>query len=177
MLFINLQKTMDQYPSGFSATNFKRRFLDFKKGNLSIGKQQITWNGKGLNTNEFIGIRYGMLQSGVNGMKSSRSYQVHLSDGRRKMRITFSGLSFRGDIKNKDEIYIHTIVALWQFVMKRMINDWIDELNKGGTVEIAGCQLSQRGLSLNTSRFFIKKEVFASWVDCNRRIDNGSLIL
>ncbi len=156
--------------------DLRRSSLNRFKHHLSIKKDLIEYGKKKIFFNDVDAIRYGILQVYVNGIKTSRLFEIRLKDrAGQMMRIIFS--SELGINKRKiEDTYNLILDSLWFAVTGKLFNKYYNELSKGHKVQIANCELSPHGIQFKYG-LFVKKPYFLTWDKTLMVASKGFLVI
>lgn len=156
--------------------DLKKSSLNWVKRHLSITKSAIEYGGKRIQFNEVDALRYGIMQVYVNGVKTSRVFDIRLKDKMgQTLHINFS--SALGIKAGKiEDTYNLIIDALWFAVTGKMVDKYYDELQKGRTIQIADCELTPHGIGFRFG-FLVKKPYFFTWDKTLMVASKGYLII
>jgi len=154
----------------------RRSSLDRFKRPLKITKSAIEYSGKKILFEEVDGLKYGILQVYVNGIKTSRVFEIQLKDKTgQKIRITFSS-EFGINKRKIEDTYNLVLDALWFAVTGKIVDKYYDQLQKGQTIRIANCELTPHGIGFKFG-LFVKKPYFFTWDKVLMVADRGYLII
>ncbi|HEO65390.1 MAG TPA: hypothetical protein ENI73_05900 [Spirochaetes bacterium] len=156
----------------------KRSFLSLSKKQLTIRSEDISYEGKRLVFSSVKAIRYGILQIYVNGIKANRIFVIELMDDREdKLKINFQSAMLFKVNKKIDKLYFDIIDVLWQNVTKRLVNQFIDELESGRSVSVGKVEVTPGGIQMQVIRWFKKEEHFLEWGNIRKSMGLGHLHL
>ncbi len=156
----------------------KRSFLSLSKKQLTIRSEDISYEGKRLVFSSVKAIRYGILQIYVNGIKANRIFVIELMDDREdKLKINFQSAMLFKVNKKIDKLYFDIIDVLWQNVTKRLVNQFIDELESGRSVSVGKVEVTPGGIQMQVTRWFTKEEHFLEWGNIRKSMGLGHLHL
>jgi hypothetical protein len=152
----------------------RRSSLDRFKRPLKITKSSIEYGGKKIIFQDIDALRYGIMQVYVNGIKTSRLYEIRLKDrAGQSMRITFSS-EFGINKRKSEDTYNLILDALWYAITGKMVDKYYDELQKGKTIQIANCEVTPHGIGFKFG-LFVKKPYFFTWDKVLMVADKGYL--
>ncbi len=156
--------------------DLRRSSLNRLKRHLSITKSSIEYGRKKILFQEVDALRYGIMQVYVNGIKTSRVFEIRIKDKiGQNIRITFS--SELGINKRKiEDTYNLILDALWYAVTGKMVDKYYDQLQKGKTIQIANCEITPHGIGFKFG-LFIKKPYFLTWDKALMVADRGYLVI
>ena len=160
--------------------DLKRSFLDPKKRHLSINDTTLTYDGKTFLIKEITDIKYGSLTISTYGIKANQIYEFQFRrHGGDKIRITFSAAGLVKFGKEKEEINLEIINAVWPIV-KRLANQYLTDIYKNGSIVIKNLEIKKDGIVITKRpllNFFRKKSFHIPWNKVQSSTYNGHFIL
>jgi hypothetical protein len=156
--------------------DLRRSSLDRFKRHLTIKKDNIEYGKKKIFFSDVDALRYGILQMYINGIKTSRIFEIRLKDkAGQAMRITFSS-EFGINKRKIEDTYNLILDSLWFAITGKLVNKYYDELSKGHKIQIANCEVSPHGIQFNYG-LFVKKPYFLTWEKTLMVADRGFLVI
>lgn len=153
---------------------FKRTIFNRAK-RLFIDGSQITYDDKTMSLGSVESIRYGVLQMYVNGIPTSRVFEIELKDGgNHRINIRIAGGGFKGLYKEKEAIYLNAVNALWP-VIKRLANHYLSGMERNQPWIFGPLELGKKGITIHYRHWFRKKSAFVPWNECGKGIAQGYL--
>lgn len=143
------------------ATNLIAR-IDVGGMPLVISDQEVSFGNQALKCDEVVGIRYGIYKHYLNGIRTSQSYAIWLTDGRSTMFIECA----RGFFVLSSTIearYQQALKALYSAVMVPIIQSFLMNLDKGPGFLIGDITFDKRGLHRSSSLGAIQKGIIGAW--------------
>ena len=157
--------------------SLKRSFLDLKNRQLKIDQQSIEYDGKEMYCKDVKDIRYGVTQVRVNGINTSRNYEIVLRDRRGdKIKIFFT-TAFGIKKDQIENVYGMILDSLWYAATARLLDDMYQELWKGENVTVGHVDITPLGLKFTTGFWRWKKDRFIAWESCTKSVSDGRIWL
>jgi len=129
---------------------------------LLISEKEVSLGNEVLRCDEVVGIRYGIYKHYLNGIRTSQSYAIWLTDGRSTMYIEcakgFFVLSSTIEAR-----YQQALKALYSAVMVPLIQSFLMNLDTGPGFQIGGVTFDRDGLHRSSSLGAIQKGIIAAW--------------
>jgi hypothetical protein len=143
----------------------RRSFLDFFKRRLIIDSKNISYEKKSISCADVNEIRYGITQLYINGIKANRIYEIALRGNADKpLRITFQSARLFVTNKKMEEVYHSIVHCLWENVTLRLVNEAIQNLEKGKSFVMEKVEVKPKGIQMQVRRWYGKKEThFVEW--------------
>ena len=160
------------------AIELKRNFLDWKTRRLAVTAEKIEYDGKSILCSNIQAVRYGSVQTYINGIKTGKTYEIAFKsfDGT-VFKITFASAKVFKVNRKLEDIYLSILEALWTNLLSGMVPRAIEDVKNGMNFKAGNCEISNKGMKLKVRRFLRSKEVFVEWKDCMKSYKNGCLIL
>lgn len=129
---------------------------------LAVSNTRVSFGNHSLNIDEIVGIRYGIYKSYVNGIRTSRSYAVWLSDRRSSMMIECA--SAFASSTTVESRYRDTLKALYPAVVVPILESFLANLSNGSGFQIANVIFDRRGMHRSDSYGAVQKGLLSAWV-------------
>src|SRR5215469_673345 len=110
---------------------------------------------------DVTGIRYGIYKHYVNGIRTSRSYAIWLSDGRSSMSIECA--SFMASSSTVEFRYRQALEALYTAVMTGLLRSFLMNLESGSAFQIGDVIFDERGMHRPQGRGSIERGIVGAW--------------
>lgn len=136
--------------------------VDINGTSLVVSKTRVSFGCEELKCEKIIGIRYGVHKSYVNGIRTSRSYGVWLSDGRSSMMIECA-TAFASSA-TVDSRYRDTLKALHPAVIVPLLESFLMNLKNGSGFQIANVTFDRDGMHRSDSYGAVQKGLVSAWV-------------
>jgi len=144
-----------------TVTNVLAR-IDIAGTSLVITEREVSFGSQVLRCDEVVGIRYGIYKHYLNGIRTSQSYGIWLTDGRSTMSIECaSGFFVRSS--TIEARYQQALKSLYSAVMVPLIQSFLVNLDKGPGFEIGGVTFDKTGLHRSSSLGSIQKGILGAW--------------
>ena len=143
------------------ATNLLAR-IDVGGMPLVISDQEVSFGNQALKCDDVVGIRYGIYKHYLNGIRTSQSYAIWLTDGRSTMFIECA----RGFFVLSSTIearYQQALKALYSAVIVPIIQSFLMNLDKGPGFLIGDITFDKKGLHRSSSLGAIQKGIMGAW--------------
>ena len=135
----------------------KMAFLTFE-----ISPEEIRFGPDSLRTKDVTGIRYGILKKYVNGVVSSRSYEICLTDETHILRVECaSGLFITG--KTIERRFRDAITALYPIVQVPLTQKMLCEIQSGRGTVVGDILFDLQGLHRQGSMNIFHKGLTDAW--------------
>lgn len=144
-----------------TATNVLAR-IDIAGTSLVITEREVSFGSQVLRCDEVVGIRYGIYKHYFNGIRTSQSYGIWLTDGRSTMSIECAA-GFFVLSSTIEARYQQALKALYSAVMVPLIQSFLVNLDKGPGFQIGGVTLDKTGLHRSSSLGSIQKGILGAW--------------
>lgn len=134
---------------------------------LVISDAEISFGNHAFKCDEIVGIKYGIYKHYLNGIRTSQSYGIWLTDGRSTMSIECA----RGFFVTSATIearYQQALKALYSAVMVPLIQSFLMNLDKGEGFLIGGITFDKTGLHRSCSFGAIQKGIVGVWASLTR---------
>lgn len=129
---------------------------------LVISNTRVSFGYQNLKCDEIVGIRYGIFKNYVNGIRTSRSYAVWLSDKRSSMLIECaSAFASSATVESR---YQATLNALYLAVIVPLLESFLVNLSDGPGFQIATVTFDRNGLHRSNSYGAVQKGLLNAWV-------------
>jgi hypothetical protein len=129
---------------------------------LLISNTRVSFGYQNLKCNEIVGIRYGIFKNYVNGVRTSRSYAVWLSDRSSSMLIECaSAFASSATVESR---YQATLSALYPAVIVPLLESFLANLSDGPGFQIATITFDRNGLHRSNSYGAVQKGLLNAWV-------------
>jgi len=129
---------------------------------LVVSNKRVSFGYQSLNSDEIVAIRYGVYKSYVNGIRTSRSYAVWLSDRRSTMMIECA--SAFASSTTVESRYRDTLKALYPAVVVPILESFLANLNNGSGFQIANVTFDRNGMHRSDSYGAVQKGLLSAWV-------------
>lgn len=129
---------------------------------LVVSNTRVVFGYQSLRSDEIVGIRYGVYKSYVNGIRTSRSYAVWLSDQRSSMMIECaSAFASSATVESR---YRDTLKALYPAVVVPILESFLANLSNGSGFQIANVTFDRNGMHRSDSFGAVQKGLLGAWV-------------
>lgn len=136
--------------------------IDVAGTSLVISERDVTFGSQVLRCDEVVGIRYGIYKHYLNGIRTSQSYAIWLTDGRSTIYIEcakgFFVLSSTIEAR-----YQQAIKALYSAVIVPLMQSFLLNLDTGPGFQIGGVTFDRDGLHRSSSLGAIQKGIIGAW--------------
>jgi len=136
--------------------------VDINGNVLVVSNTRVSFGCQALNSDEIVAIRYGVYKSYVNGIRTSRSYAVWLSDRRSTMMIECA--SAFASSTTVESRYRDTLKALYPAVVVPILESFLANLNNGSGFQIANITFDRNGMHRSDSYGAVQKGLLSAWV-------------
>jgi hypothetical protein len=147
------------------------------KQKVKINKDVIEVNQTSIPCADVTAIKYGV--SLIGSVKNPK-YKKYIIDVKSKDGKTVS-IDFNSskveELLAEDHTYYYIMSGLWQYVKKRLVNDFIEKLNEQETVEVGAAKFSYEGFTMSYKAWFLgkTKTVIVPWSEITHHLDKGIL--
>ena len=129
---------------------------------LVISDREIAFGTQILRCDDVVAIRYGVYKHYVNGIRTSQSYGIWLTDGRSTMFIECAkGLFVLSS--TIEARYQEALKALYSAVIVPLIQSFLTNLDSGPGFQIGGVTFDRNGLHRSSSFGAIQKGIIGAW--------------
>jgi hypothetical protein len=136
--------------------------IDINGTLLVVSNTRISFGRQNLRCDEIIGVRYGIFKSYVNGIRTSRSYAVWLSDQHSSMLVECaSAFASSATVESR---YRATLNALYAAVVVPLLESFLVNLSDGSGFQIGPIAFDRNGLHRSNSYGAVKKVLLGAWV-------------
>ena len=129
---------------------------------LVISNTRVSFGYQTLKCDEIVGIRYGIFKNYVNGIRTSRSYAVWLSD--RSSTVLIECASAFASSATVEARYQATLSALYPAVIVPLLESFLANLSDGTGFQIATITFDKNGLHRSNSYGAVQKGLLNAWV-------------
>jgi hypothetical protein len=129
---------------------------------LVISDNSVSFGYQNLKCDEIVGIRYGIFKNYVNGIRTSRSYAVWLSDRSSSMLVECA--SAFASSATVEARYQATLSALYPAVIVPILESFLANLSDGPGFQIATITFDRNGLHRSNSYGAVQKGLLNAWV-------------
>lgn len=128
----------------------------------------IRFDGKEINTRDISGFGYMQTQTSVNGIKTSKLFEIHLWEGGNTRATTFRFMGAFGGGAANDK-YMTITDQLWKYFGDRMLNQLHQDLLQGKTVQLnPEIKIVSRGIVVRRKPLFKPAyELLIEWSNAN----------
>lgn len=134
--------------------------IDVAGNILAISEKEVSFGNQVLRCDEVVGIRYGIYKHYLNGIRTSQSYAICLTDGRSTMYIECAK-GFFVSSSTIEARYQQALKALYSAVMVPLMESFLVNLDKGPGFQIGGITFDGEGLHRSSSLGAIQKGIGA----------------
>ena len=129
---------------------------------LAVSDTRVSFGNQSLNSDEIVGIRYGIYKRYVNGIRTSRSYAIWLSDQRSSMMIECaSAFASSATVESR---YRDVLKALYPAVVVPILESFLANLSNGTGFQIAHVTFDRNGMHRSGSFGAVQKGLLSAWV-------------
>jgi hypothetical protein len=129
---------------------------------LVVSNTKVSFGYQNLKCDEIVGIRYGIFKNYVNGIRTSRSYAIWLSDRSSSMLIECA--SAFASSTTVEARYQATLSALYPAVIVPLLESFLANLSDGPGFQIATITFDRDGLHRSNSYGAVQKGLLNAWV-------------
>jgi hypothetical protein len=143
--------------------------IDINGKLLVINQRAIAFDNSWLQTSEVVGIRFGIYKHYTNGIRTSQSYGIWLTDQTSVMGIECA----KGFLVNNSTIekrYQDSLSALYQAVMVPIIQGFIDSLRAGSGFSVGDITFNKSGIH-RTGRLGVIQRGFHRLLGGHQRVE------
>jgi hypothetical protein len=164
-----------------STTNFPvtislwRGKLDGKPKSIILNEHSIKYGDNQVSYNDVKAIKYGSLETAVNGRVVATDYTTELLlKNETELKIKFTKPNM-GDVGLENaENYATLINILWDKIGDKLLKTAIEELNNNRKVTVANGTILEQGFEYEyIPLLFKKKKRLVTWGNIMRKYDNG----
>ena len=130
---------------------------------LVITEREISFGNQQMKCDDVVGIRYGVYKHYINGIRTSQSYAVWLTDGRSTMFIECAK-GFFVSSSTIETRYQEALKALYTAVMIPLIQSFLANLDKGTGFRISEVTFDKNGIHRSNSFGAVYKGLVGAWV-------------
>jgi hypothetical protein len=130
---------------------------------LVITEREISFGNQQMKCDDVVGIRYGVYKHYINGIRTSQSYAVWLTDGRSTMFIECAK-GFFVSSSTIETRYQEALKALYTAVMIPLIQSFLANLDKGTGFRISEVTFDKNGIHRSNSFGAVHKGLVGAWV-------------
>lgn len=146
---------------------------------VKINKDFIEVNQTKIACADVAAVKYGVSLIGSVKKPKYKKYTVDVKakDGR-TVSIQFNS-SQVGELLAEDHTYYYIMSGLWQYVKKRLVNDYIEALNEKQTIELGTAKFNWEGFTVSYKAWFFgkTKTEIVPWADVRYFQKKGNLHL
>ncbi len=136
--------------------------IDVAGTSLVISERDVSFGNQVLKCDEVVGIRYGIYKHYLNGIRTSQSYAIWLTDGRSTIYIECAkGLFVLSS--TIEARYQQALKALYSAVIVPLIQSFLLNLDTGPGFQVGGVTFDRDGLHRSTSLGAIQKGIIGAW--------------
>ena len=129
---------------------------------LAVTEREISFGNQQMKCEDVVGIRYGVYKHYINGIRTSQSYAVWLTDGRSTMCIECAK-GFFVTSSTIETRYKEALKALYTAVMIPLIQSFLVNLDKGAGFRVGELTFDKDGLHRSGSFGAIHKGLVGAW--------------
>jgi hypothetical protein len=150
----------------------------FAGATFYVDESWIRFDGKEINTRNIAGFGYMQTQTRVNGIKTSKTFEINLWQGEDTRATTFRFMGAFGGGAANDK-YMTITDQLWKYFGDRMLDELHQKLLQGKIYEIqAGIKLISSGIVVRRKPLFKPAyELLIEWHETNMSTFQGSLTI
>jgi hypothetical protein len=152
-----------------------RGVLDKKPNAIILNEHSIKFGDNQVSYNDVKAIKYGSLETALNGRVIGTDYTVELlSKNETELKIKFTKPNM-GDVGLENAQNYSTLInVLWDKIGDRLLKIAIEELNNNRKVTIANGTILEEGFEYEyIPLLFKKKKRLVTWSNILRQNDNG----
>lgn len=146
--------------------------LDIRGDKVSITRESVAYNAQEIRVADVTGVRFGILQHYTNGIPTSVSYLICISDAKTFIQIECKRV-FRSGAQAKAD-YAAILEGLYQNVIPKLATRIANSIKAGNTCEIGGYKLTKEGVYFRTG-IFKKVDHLVPWTDIRYGFHAGNL--
>jgi hypothetical protein len=136
--------------------------IDINGTLLVVTNTRVSFGYQNLMCDEIVGIRYGIFKNYVNGIRTSRSYAVWLSDRRSSMLIECaSAFASSATVESR---YQEALTTLYPAVTVPLLESFLVNLSNGPGFQIGDITFDRNGLHRSNSYGAVQKGLLNAWV-------------
>jgi len=136
--------------------------VDINGSIFLVTEREISFEQDILQTAAITGIRFGIYKHYVNGIRSSQSYKIWLSDPHRVLAIECAKGFLVSDSKIEQR-YQDALKVLWPAVMVPLVSHFLDALAAGRGFTVGDLTFDKSGLHRAGSMGALAKGAFGLW--------------
>jgi hypothetical protein len=136
--------------------------VDINGTPLVVSNTRVSFGHQNLKCDEIVGIRYGIFKHYVNGIRTSRSYAVWLSD--RVSNMSIECASAFASSATVEARYQAMLSALYPAVIVPLLESFLRNLSAGPGFQIATITFDRNGLHRSNSYGAVQKGLLNAWV-------------
>jgi len=136
--------------------------VDINGTPLVVTDNKVSFGYQTLKCDEIVGIRYGIHKNYVNGIRTSRSYAIWLTD-RRSIILIECASAFTSSATVESR-YQETLTALYPAVIVPLLESFLVNLSDGPGFQIAPITFDRNGLHRSNSYGAVQKGLLSAWV-------------
>lgn len=145
---------------------------------LYMDEQVVRFGDKEVMCRSISGFGYLTTQTSVNGIKTSKQFQIHLyqNDAPKPVNISFTAAFGGGGANDKFE---QIIDKLWEYFGNRLLNDFHDTMLAGKMIVMnEGVKFNSQGVITRRKPLFkAAYEILTPWFDIRLEGFNGNVII
>jgi hypothetical protein len=136
--------------------------IDINGTLLVVSNTKVSFGNQSLGCDEIVGIRYGIFKNYVNGIRTSRSYAVWLTDQRSCMEIEcVSAFASSSTVESR---YQEALAALYPAIIVPLLESFLTNLSDGPGFQIANVTFDRNGLHRSDSYGAVQRGLLGAWV-------------
>jgi hypothetical protein len=136
-------------------------YLEIGGTPLIISDRDIRFDNQTMQSSDVTGIRYGVYKQYVNGIRTSRSYEIWLTDGRSSMCIECA--SFMASSSTVESRYREVLQALHKPVIVGLLQSLLMNLESGSAFQVGDVIFDESGMHRPQGRGSIERGIVGAW--------------
>jgi hypothetical protein len=136
--------------------------VDINGDLLVVTEREVTLGSSNMPTSSLTGIRFGIYKHYVNGIRTSQSYAIWLTDGRSQLEIECAR-GFLVGASTIEKRYQAALQALWPAVIVPLVNRYLVALDSGRGFTIGDVTFNKSGLHRQGSLGVLEKGFYGLW--------------
>ncbi|MEI8120428.1 MAG: tetratricopeptide repeat protein [bacterium] len=171
-----LQKDKDQL-KGFEAESTKHNLrMQIRGDDIEITRDYVRYKQDKIPVSQIQGVKFGVFVQYTNGVESSSSYLIDITDGGNiRIHIECKRI-FRGK-SDAEQDYRRILDAIFEQIATPLVQKLAQSVVAGRPLQMGGARLTSEGVYLTTGSLWWQKEIMVPWSDIRYGNHQGSLNL
>jgi hypothetical protein len=145
--------------------------IDIRSDEIKVTNEFVHYNNQKLPVSSIQGIRYGVFVQYTNGIQTSSSYLIDITDGQsRRIKIECKRL-LRSEAQAKQD-FDRILDALFHQVVPSLVQRLAENVISGTPLQVGDCKVTKDGIYITTGVLLWKKETLVLFSDL--RFSSGS---